>query len=252
MLVSAADFSILNSYKGTPPYTSGEILSRERYYPGPGLDLFHDALHDIESFFWVLVHICITRSGPDAQRRAELEGDGKDHPELHLVVYCLFDGDQNVLAFNKKKLFRAPDDFENLIVPHFHPYFIVLKPCMQEWFRLLVLAYQYVEGYEYHNIHRRVLDILDRALAIMPLEKSDLSEGRTAVREERRDSLYDLTKHFAEVDGDTGIVHGFDRTSPRAQRPGNAEQYTDPTDSSANFKPLPSSPTPASKKARRY
>ncbi len=250
MLVSAADFSILNSYKGTPPYTSGEILSRERYYSDSAL--FHDAVHDMESFFWVLVHICITRSGPDAQRRAELDGEAKDHPKLHLVVYCLFDGDRDVLVFNKRKLFKAPNDFKEFIIPHFHPYFEKLQPFMQEWFDLLVLAYRYVEGYEYHNIHRRVQDILDRALAIMPLEEADSSEGRTAVIEERRNSLYELTKNLEEVDRGTGIIHGFDRTSPRAQRPGNAEQYTDPTDSSVNFKPLPSSPTPASKKARRY
>ncbi|KAF9008179.1 hypothetical protein BDZ89DRAFT_1079105 [Hymenopellis radicata] len=190
------------SRTGTPPYMSGEILLRERYYSSQsgGSDLFHDAVHDIESFFWVLIHICLTRSGPDAQRRAELDGDSKDHPQLHLVVYCFFGGNQDVLAFNKKKLFRAPDNFEEYIIPHFHPYFDELKSFMREWFSLLVLAYQYVEGYEYHNIHRRVQDILDHALASMTQER-DSDAGRKSVIESRYDLLYNLTENSVGTKG---------------------------------------------------
>ncbi|KAF8919368.1 hypothetical protein CPB85DRAFT_1429982 [Mucidula mucida] len=181
-----------DSRTGTPPYTSGEILSRERYYIDP--DLFHDAVHDMESFFWVLIHICLTRSGPDAQQRAELDGDNKDHQQLRFIVHCFFSCNEDDLAFNKRKLFKAPDDFEKVIIPHFHPYFDELKPFMREWFSLLVLAYDYLEGYEYHNIHRRVLDILDRALASMTLEERDSDAGRKAVIESRRDSLCKLTE----------------------------------------------------------
>ncbi|KAF9000920.1 hypothetical protein BDZ89DRAFT_1147122 [Hymenopellis radicata] len=235
------------SRTGTPPYTSGEILSRERYYPSP--DLFHDAVHDIESFFWVLIHICLTRSGPNAQRRAELD-DSKDHPQLHLVVYCFFDGDQDLLAFNKKKLLKTPDDFEKYIIPHFHPYFDELKPFMQEWFSLLVLAYQYVEGYEYHNIHRRVQDILDRALVSMTPEERDSDAGRKAVIGSRHDLLdeFKLMETLTDAGGDTGIVKSFDRTSPSAQRPGNAKQYTDPPNS-GSFSPPPS-PSPMPPRSR--
>ncbi|KAF8889477.1 hypothetical protein CPB85DRAFT_275757 [Mucidula mucida] len=181
-----------DSRTGTPPYTSGEILSRERYYIDS--DLFHDAVHDMESFFWVLIHICLTRSGPDAQQRVELDGDNKDHQQLCFIVHCFFSCTENDLAFNKRKLFKAPDDFEKVIIPHFHPYFDELKPFMREWFSLLVLAYDYLEGYEYHNIHRRVLDILDRALASMTLEERDSDAGRKAVIESRRDSLCKLTE----------------------------------------------------------
>jgi len=58
--------------KGTPPYTSGEILSGGRYFDH-GDSVFHDAVHDLESFFWVLIHMCITRRGPGGVRREELE-----------------------------------------------------------------------------------------------------------------------------------------------------------------------------------
>ncbi|KAF8889478.1 hypothetical protein CPB85DRAFT_1441387 [Mucidula mucida] len=181
------------SRTGTPPYTSGEILLQIRY--STKAPIFHDAIHDIESFFWVLVHICLTRSGP-GQRRKELDGDSGDHKVLQFIIYCFFDAKPVDLGANKKLLFDRPEDFEGTIIQNFHPYFDELKPFMREWFSLLVLAYQYIEGYEYHDIHRRVLDILDRALALMPLEKSDSDEGREAVFEERRDSLYALTKNL--------------------------------------------------------
>ena len=54
-----ASFFDPDLYKGTIPYTSGEIMSSQRYFRGhPSHPVFHDAVHDLESFFWVLIHIC--------------------------------------------------------------------------------------------------------------------------------------------------------------------------------------------------
>ncbi|KAF9008180.1 hypothetical protein BDZ89DRAFT_1079107 [Hymenopellis radicata] len=166
---------------GTLSYTSGEILSPERYYypiQSGESDLFHDAVHDIESVFWVLIHICLTRSGPGVQQREELTEDSQAHEQLRSVVYRFFDADRRVLAFNKRKLFIYRGDFGESIFQSFHPYFDELKPFMREWFSLLVLAYGYVEGYEYHNIHSRVQDILERALDSVTPEKMDFDVSR--------------------------------------------------------------------------
>src|SRR5258708_19796751 len=78
---------------GTPPYTSGEILSDQRYFHGHP-HVFHDAVHDLESFFWVLVHICLTRNGPGGVRRDELKEENEEKEEyipLRRVVFCFFD-----------------------------------------------------------------------------------------------------------------------------------------------------------------
>lgn len=173
--------------KGTPPYTSGEILMNTCY--NSKTCVFHDAIYDIESFFWVVIHICLTRSGP-GQCREELTGDSEDHKALHFLIYCFFDGPPTVLGPNKHLLFAWPDDFEAYIIPNFHPYFDELELFMQEWFSLLVLAYTHVEGYEYHNIHNRVIDILDRALTSMMPEELDCDVGRKAVIKERCDILH--------------------------------------------------------------
>jgi len=43
--------------------------------------VFHDANHDLESFFWVLIHICLTCKGPGGIRREELEEKNEDNEE---------------------------------------------------------------------------------------------------------------------------------------------------------------------------
>src|SRR5258708_39138540 len=83
-------------FKGTPPYTSGEILSDWQYFHGHRDKVFHDAVHDLESFFWVLVHICITWQGPGGVRREELEQEneakeGNKDLRLGRVVHFFFD-----------------------------------------------------------------------------------------------------------------------------------------------------------------
>src|SRR5258708_36019944 len=111
--------------KGTPPYTSGEILSDQRYFHGHR-DFFHDAVHDRESFFWVLVHICITRQGPGGVRREELEQENQEKEEyngLRRVVHCFFDSDMVTMAANKREIFKHPNEFEQYMLGNFHGYF---------------------------------------------------------------------------------------------------------------------------------
>ncbi len=67
-LLSAKQHVWLMHLKGTPPYTSGEVLSNEWYYDHQDI-VFHDTVHDVESLLWVLIHMCITWQGPGGVRR---------------------------------------------------------------------------------------------------------------------------------------------------------------------------------------
>ncbi|KAG6858254.1 hypothetical protein C0995_001359, partial [Termitomyces sp. Mi166 len=53
---------------GTLPYMSGDVIARETLHTPPGFDeappFVHEAIHDVESLFWVLVNLCLTRKGP--------------------------------------------------------------------------------------------------------------------------------------------------------------------------------------------
>src|SRR5882672_1308755 len=104
--------------KGTPPYTSGEVLSNERYFDHQDV-VFHDAVHDVESFLWVLIHMCITRQGPGGVRREELEQKNLANEEyngLRRVVYYLFDTDMDTMAANKREIFKHPNEFEQYVL----------------------------------------------------------------------------------------------------------------------------------------
>lgn len=130
--------------------------------------MVHDAIHDMESFFWVLLFLCITCAGPGGGRREELRGELADVADerqeqvgqLREVVDCLFEGDLATIASYKERLFQEPQDFETQIFGHIHPYFEVLKPTLRRWWNLLILAYAF-EGYEYHNIHAFVIELLE-------------------------------------------------------------------------------------------
>ncbi|KAF9031202.1 hypothetical protein BDZ89DRAFT_1111886 [Hymenopellis radicata] len=161
------------SRTGTPPYASAEILGRVKYGTISAEVEYHDAIHDIESFLWIMVNICLTRSGPGGARRDELTGEGTGHEMLRKVVYHVFDSDNDTLILNKQHLFATPSAFEQDIVGNFHPYFHSLKPLIRQWFGLLHLAYAHHELYEYHTLHQRVIAMLEKAVATAPFEDDD-------------------------------------------------------------------------------
>ncbi|KAJ8462901.1 hypothetical protein ONZ51_g10607 [Trametes cubensis] len=167
---------------GTPPFISPKILKlpqtvvvRWRDSPAfPTSTVVHDAIHDMESFFWVLLFFCITRGGPGGGRRKELEGELDTVPaqvrdevqQIRRINHCLFGGDMETIACNKAELFLHPEDFQEHVLPYVHPYFEPLKLMLRRWWDLLVLAYAF-EGYEYHNIHALVIEILDEAASAL-------------------------------------------------------------------------------------
>ncbi|KAF9479360.1 hypothetical protein BDN70DRAFT_878848 [Pholiota conissans] len=178
------------SMTGTPPFTSYEIMKPgSPYFPKAREDtdsslVYHDGIHDVESFFWVLVHMCLTRAGPGGQRREEfcilpktttnnkvaaaVSDIDERVKQLRNVVSCLFDN-VDIMADEKKRAFTMPMLsflFERHVIANFHPYFEPLKPLVLEWFSLLRLAHEF-HGYEYHSIHDRVLMLFDNALRAM-------------------------------------------------------------------------------------
>jgi len=179
--------------KGTPPYTSGEILSGQRYFHGHQDKVFHDAVHDLESFFWVLIHICITRQGPGGVRREELEqkNQAKEaYDSLRRVVHFFFDTDMDTMAANKRRIFMNPNDFEKYVLDNLHSYFQPLRDLLKEWYHLLILAHKF-HAFEYYNIHDMVLEILDHALECAPPD--DIDEVARKVLDDRKANIEKLS-----------------------------------------------------------
>ncbi|KAL7283848.1 hypothetical protein ACG7TL_003288 [Trametes sanguinea] len=123
----------------------------------------------MESFFWLLLNVCITSSGPGGERREELpdeltgEIDAEQISDVCDVVYRPFEGPFGTIARNKKTLFELPQQFESTILCHVHPYYDPLKPLLRRRWQLLILAYIF-QGYEFCNIHKFVIQLLEDAL----------------------------------------------------------------------------------------
>ena len=179
---------LLTRIQGTPPYASGEVLSGRRYFCDRSR-YFHDAVHDLESFFWVLVQICITRQGPGGARRDELQETNKykkEHGKLARVVLCFFDSDTTTMVANKQEIFYRTEDLDEHVLDHFHDYFQPFRKTVKEWYHLLILAHQY-HAFEYHDIHDMVLDILNRALGSLPHE--NIGQMGRKVLDERKANI---------------------------------------------------------------
>lgn len=220
----------------------------------------------MESFFWVLLYICITRSGPGGDRRKELTEDfnAASEPsrtqilELRRMVHCFFDGGLEIIAWNKKELFEGPSkDFETHLLLHVHSYFEPLKPLLRQWWELLLLAYKF-EGYEYHNIHKFVIELLERALGMvreLPANKSTDDEQQTRDAAKKRDDFMHKVTHADLVVRTAQVGTASPPLSPTGLRMttalyGTPESQKQQAPGGRDVPPSPPSPTPAQKKQK--
>ena len=148
----------------------------------------HDSVHDMESFMWVVIWICLTRSGPGGHRRKELDpaDQSEQAKKIRHIVFCLFDGPISTLSENKTTLFTCPADMENEILPRFHPYFEPLKELVLGWWRKLRMAYKYRI---WPTIHDQFLEDLDKTIELLKttsLSSDAATEAEIKRRKEER------------------------------------------------------------------
>lgn len=179
---------ISGSIQATLPFASLEMLQNIPYHiTGKAV---HDSIHDMKSFFWVLLYLCLTRDGPGGSRREELKGEncGGDANSVEQIVYCFFDSeDKHDLAHNRRLLFNDHEDMKDHIVEQFHPYFDVLKPLVIEWWRLLRFAYY---SGSYTPMHEPLLAVLNSTLEdIAKMPPSTPSAATLAELERRKQDL---------------------------------------------------------------
>ncbi|KAF5376753.1 hypothetical protein D9615_007828 [Tricholomella constricta] len=170
---------------GTLPFISPEVLMQLSMYDANKRrckegEFRHNSVHDLESFLWVLVYICLTRKGPGiGMVRDELTSD-TGPKRLRNVIRTYFDADEHILEKMKHRLFETSDTFESDIIASFHPYFDSLKPLVKKWWERICLAYRH-HGNEYYHIHSHILRILNNALPAIPR-----SDNRDTVAEMQR------------------------------------------------------------------
>ncbi|KAG6373554.1 hypothetical protein JVT61DRAFT_6197 [Boletus reticuloceps] len=104
-----------------PLYRTGtwSWMSVQLVMAGPGQPVVHNALHDLESFFYILVGICVLYDGPSKQKS---EAD---------LAEC-FDRFFNTFEPSILKTLAIQSDltWTPLIVKHIHPYFKPIIPLL--------------------------------------------------------------------------------------------------------------------------
>ncbi|EIN05139.1 hypothetical protein PUNSTDRAFT_137821 [Punctularia strigosozonata HHB-11173 SS5] len=246
---------------GTKSVMSGELISPARAPYHPGFNRYvvvQGVIHDIESFFWVLVYLCLTRTGK-GQWRDELL---KDPPEddvakkiLHNIVYCLYDSSEEaVLKDNKAALFLMPDHMENHIVKAFHPDLICLQPLVLSWWKLLVFSYRTYNDLTPGVIHAQVLKLFDEELKGIKqqFEAQTLDAARSSAESQPASA-----SEGRVGDGSRTTAPEFNISPPRPKARRTSRRYNgdpppDPFDvvSDPNTRSNTGSHTPAPKRAR--
>jgi len=196
------------------PFISGEVLRKAPYFRSAGDPLFrrekvvHSAIHDLESLWYVLCHLCLTCDGPGGQRRKEFQ-PGVVTPnasvrQLQWVVLRLFDDpDSTSLAENKRELFAQPTHLLSHVFPHFSEYFEALKPMLRDWFLVLSIGYRYFDGVQSLLVQEQVVAILKRYRSNFSELAADAKyvSMRDDELERRTKDLELLVASFSERDG---------------------------------------------------
>ncbi|KAH8089881.1 hypothetical protein BXZ70DRAFT_494793 [Cristinia sonorae] len=158
---------------GTPAFMSYELLAG-RCYSFTGLSNRHDltpgsripihsSIHDIESFFWVLVYHCLVRAGPGGARRTELDPRTETN-DIKDIVYALFETEESKMSKTKGDIFECTGEFQSRVVDRFHSYFAPLKPLVLRWRQILMSNYIVSDDIVHGTIHDQVLRLLDKTL----------------------------------------------------------------------------------------
>ena len=207
-----------------------------------GDSIEHDAVHDMESFWWIIVHLALTRNGPAGKR-----------PDIPNSVHHLFDGPESVLRVGKSSLFSLkekdkthrnhPENILELLLDDFHPYFDDLKTTVRKWWYLLFIAFQFRGGYEWVDIHYHVLRLLDEAITILGTKKpfwNETIENPEVVRRAKWD------EELQQAINEQSVAMALEPTTPA-----KGQKRVTNTDDDTDEAQEPPSPTqPAAKRPK--
>ncbi|EKM83209.1 hypothetical protein AGABI1DRAFT_104925 [Agaricus bisporus var. burnettii JB137-S8] len=136
---------------------------------------FHDCTHDLDSLFWSVNSIPLRFEGPGGKER-------QDKPEEILNMYYTDGpGGKGSLTTN---FLRAGGALQQMM-SEYSDYFKDLIPFMEKWYRFVYIACSY-DGYEYHQPHEILLEIIDEAINGLGLEAENGFENDAKGEEARR------------------------------------------------------------------
>lgn len=184
-----------------------------------GTCLHHRAVHDLESFFNVLLRICLRYDGPGNSERESttaLAEVASWHAGKHREV----DPGDIAMAEKKEAIFKDEQRFKRECLDHFAPYFEDLKPCVLE-LRQAMFDPQGDSSEEIDICHDRVLEILKGALESLPdVEGQGLRVTIAGTTERKEEQGIDVDKEKIPknaLEGLPGVGEGANMGEPEGQ-----------------------------------
>jgi hypothetical protein len=147
----------------------------------------HNAVHDLEGFFWVLAWLCLSRDGP-ARRRRELLPDNTDPQQasFRTAFAKTFEAGDDVLALAKQRLFAIPRYFVESILQNISNYCKPLDKLLRKFYSTLRDAHR---SHSIKGLYDKVISAFDDAeatVAQMPRDFIDAYRALEKAEEERR------------------------------------------------------------------
>ncbi|KAI0792041.1 hypothetical protein C8Q75DRAFT_754229 [Abortiporus biennis] len=139
------------------------------------LTIKHAPIHDLESFFWLLCWICLTREGPSTSRQRKPKSSTSDRNLARIIEEVFDQQDFQKLATKKRDLFSSNALFRKEILQNFAPYFAPFKRLVTRLYNILKSAY---ETREYDGLHEKFIAVFKK------FEKSFKSAKFKKVRNE--------------------------------------------------------------------
>ncbi|KAL4245222.1 hypothetical protein ABKN59_010024 [Abortiporus biennis] len=121
--------------------------------------IYHSPVHDLESFFWLLCWICITRSGPSTSRLGDLDVKfNKDDQKIALLNHELFEEEDMVKLGDNKRKYFCDGNFFNELVGSFSPYFAKFSLLVRS---LRLTLYSAYKNQKFDGLHEDFLEMFD-------------------------------------------------------------------------------------------
>ncbi|TCD71041.1 hypothetical protein EIP91_000540 [Steccherinum ochraceum] len=203
---SVPDFKSMSdtSRTGTYAFMSYEVKRPNVYYVAeplvvPRSPRVHNAIHDIESFFWVFLQQCLTADGPGGHRRRELlfkvdkskvasAVDKQDSDRILILQSHVRDLFEDPVVVNlpdyKKKVFDKPQLLDEAL-GCVHPYFERVVTTLRKWWELVRISHEMPDRYTMGTIHFQILDLLEETLKMLKTtDKGEVESAMDQLREE--------------------------------------------------------------------
>ncbi|PFH47953.1 hypothetical protein AMATHDRAFT_87414 [Amanita thiersii Skay4041] len=178
---------------GTVRYMSYQVLLMD---PTPPNEIFiHEPYHDIESFFWVLVYICIACQGPGGNLNLDLKRRNSRLSKLVNKAFNPKPDNLQALGFIRRDYIRDRNDQFKELMTYLHKDFDDLRNLIKRWWKILAISCSNA-GPDRDLIHHHVLQLLDETVSQLTAKRTPAEKEKEEAEKEQRRKRWASKRRF--------------------------------------------------------